>query len=103
MTVQLLSGTQTLCERATTGRRRTTGGHAGMLEIAAAVEILEEAAEGSDEAEILMRVIDALDDAVTQLPSSSDWKWACLAIRRYMADDVAAPPLVRGVPRAPAV
>ena len=43
------------------------------------------------EADALAPVIDALDEAISRLPDGSEWKWACLGIRRHMATDVGLP------------
>jgi hypothetical protein len=48
----------------------------------------------------LTPVIDALNEAAGRLPDASEWKRACVGIRREMALSVGVP-LVRVVPRAP--
>jgi DNA-directed RNA polymerase alpha subunit len=42
----------------------------------------------TDERAALTPVMEALDKAVSCLPDASEWKWACLGIRRHMATSV---------------
>lgn len=43
------------------------------------------------EFQVIGPVLAALDDAANTLPDASEWKWACLGIRRHMAGSVGLP------------
>ena len=63
------------------------------MRAAADVSVPAERRPDVDMREVLGTVVVALEEAISQLPASNDWKWACVGIRRHMLDSLGRPPL----------